>query len=83
MIYQTLKKKFPVEAWFAPELAYPIGPKQFTDLPGMVVYAVYKNYFIFKLEKIKFNANTIDIDAISFEGDELSTEELVNFLVTE
>jgi|SRR5690554_175529 len=74
------KKSYPIEAWFTPELAYPIGPDQYTDLPGLVVYAVYQNYFIFKLEKIKFNDNTIDIDAITFEGAQLSEERYVEFL---
>jgi len=74
------KKSYPIEAWFTPELAYPIGPYQNVGLPGLVVYAVFNNFQIYKLEKIKFNDNTIDIDAITFEGAQLSEERYVEFL---
>lgn len=73
-------KSYPIEAWFTPEIPYPIGPKYFTNLPGLVVYSVFNNYQIFKLEKIKFNDNTIDIDAVTFEGDELSDERYIELL---
>lgn len=74
------KKSYPFEAWFAPELPYPTGPKNFVNLPGMLVYGVFNNYQIFKLEKIQFNNNTLDIDAVKFEGDELSEEKYAELL---
>lgn len=73
-------KYFPIEAWFAPELAYPIGPKNFQNLPGLLVYGVFNNYQIYKLEKIKFNDNSVDIDAIIFEGEEINNEQYTAFL---
>lgn len=73
-------KFFPVEAWFSPELPYPIGPNNFGNLPGMLIYGVFNNYQIYKLEKIKFNDNSVDIDAIIFEGEEINNEQYTAFL---
>jgi len=72
-----------VEAWFAPELPYSIGPYKSVGLPGLVVYSIYKNYMIFKLEKVIFNDNSVDIDAITFEGDKLNEEQYIELLKQE
>lgn len=61
-------KFYDIEVWFCPELPYAFGPKRFIGLPGLVVYAVDRNSFIFKLEKLEFNVD-YNIDNIVFNGD--------------
>nr|WP_317632963.1 GLPGLI family protein [uncultured Flavobacterium sp.] len=57
-----------IEAWFCPELPYAFGPKWLIGLPGLVVYAVDRNSFIYKLEKMEFNVD-YNLDNIIFNGD--------------
>lgn len=45
---------FPTTAWFAPELPFPFGPKEFRGLPGLIL-AMEFNYFY-------FYASAIDLD---------------------
>ena len=73
-------KKFHVEAWFAPEVAYPVGPGNYAGLPGMIMYLVYENYFIYKLESIKFNDNSLNINSIKYKGDQLTKEQYIEYL---
>ena len=73
-------KTFKLEAWFAPEVAYPVGPGNYAGLPGIIVYLVYENYFVYKLESIKFNNNTLDINSIKFEGVQMTKEHYIEYL---
>lgn len=57
-----------IEAWFTPEITYNVGPNFFVDLPGLIIYLVDRNQFIYKLESIEFNNNTINPSDINFEG---------------
>ena len=72
--------KFKIEAWFAPEINYPVGPGNYAGLRGIIVYLIFENYIIFKLEKIKFNDNSIDLDKIQYEGEVLSKEKYIEYL---
>ena len=73
-------KKFYVEAWFAPEIAFPVGPGNYAGLPGIIVYLVYENYLIHKLESIKFNDNTLDINSIEYQGEPMTQEQYIEYL---
>ena len=73
-------KSYKIEAWFAPEVAYPVGPAFYAGLPGIIVYLVYENYLIHKLESIKFNDNSLDINSIECKGELLSKEQYIEYL---
>ena len=78
--YSDPKTSFKVEAWFTPEVAFPIGPNRLVNLPGAVVYAVIENYLVFKLEKIVFNENSIDLDNIQLKEVKINLQEYVDYL---
>ena len=46
--------EMPVTSWFAPELPFPFGPKEFCGLPGLILAVDYDDYY--------FYAVTIDLD---------------------
>lgn len=71
---------YKVEAWFAPEVNYPIGPADYAGLPGIIIYLSHENYLTFKLEKIIFNENSVDLSQIKYKGDEISKEKYIEFL---
>ena len=75
-----ISKKYHVEAWFAPEVAYPVGPAYYAGLPGMIVYLVYENFIIYKLESIKFNDNSLDINSIEYKGEQMTKEQYIEYL---
>ena len=47
-------KVFPTTVWFAPELPFPFGPKEFRGLPGLILAMEYNSYY--------FYADSIDLD---------------------
>jgi len=69
-----------IEAWFAPELPYRTGPNMFVNLPGLVVYAVDRNQYIYKLERIKFNDNNKDLNNIKMKGTVINQQEYADML---
>lgn len=73
-------KTYKLEAWFTPEVAYPVGPYEYAGLPGIIVYLVFENYLIHKLESIKFNDNSLDINSIKYKGDQLTKEQYIEYL---
>jgi GLPGLI family protein len=50
--------KFPVVAWFCPELPYHLGPIGFCGLPGLIVQLKYKTA-TYSMKKINFDDKTI------------------------
>ena len=76
----TDSKTYMIEAWFAPEIAYPVGPSEYAGLPGMIVYLIFENYLIHKLESIKFNDNTLDINSIEYKGEQMTKEQYIEYL---
>ena len=73
-------QKFNIIAWFAPEVAYPVGPGRYAGLPGIIVYSVFQNYYIYKLESIKFNDNSLDINSIEYQGEPMTQEQYIEYL---
>ena len=73
-------KTFQLEAWFAPEVAFPVGPGNYAGLPGMIVYLIFENYYIFKLESIKFNDNSFDFNSIEFKDKLMTKEQYIEYL---
>lgn len=51
-LYNT-NKDIDVEAWYAPDISIPSGPKNFVNLPGLIIYL--------KINNIVFYANKIDL----------------------
>lgn len=47
-------REFPTTVWFAPDLPFPFGPKEFRGLPGLILAMDYNNYY--------FYADSIDLD---------------------
>ncbi|HLS11044.1 MAG TPA: GLPGLI family protein [Flavobacteriaceae bacterium] len=45
---------FPTTVWFAPELPFPFGPKEFRGLPGLILAMEFNHFY--------FYANAIDLD---------------------
>jgi GLPGLI family protein len=66
------KKPIDVEAWFAPSIAIPLGPKGFGALPGLILELKYDKFYIYA-KKIDLNPKQkIKIERI--EGDHYMSE---------
>lgn len=50
-------RDFPTTVWFAPDLPFPFGPKEFRGLPGLILAIDYNHYY--------FYADSIDLDTKS------------------
>ena len=59
-IYNT-KKDLEVEAWYAPDISIPSGPKNFVNLPGLIFYLKINNV-VFYANKINFDKSIKPID---------------------
>lgn len=46
-------REFPTTVWFAPDLPFPFGPKEFRGLPGLILAIDYNHYY--------FYADSIDL----------------------
>lgn len=60
-IFKNEKTKT-IEAWYTPDLPYPIGPTEYGGLPGIIV-ELRTDYFILVIDEIKLNkkdATTIE-----------------------
>lgn len=47
-------RDFPTTVWFAPDIPFPFGPKEFRGLPGLILAMEYNKYY--------FYADSIDLD---------------------
>ena len=54
------RREFPTTVWFAPELPFPFGPKEFRGLPGVILAMNYNNYYFYAVS-IDLNKNKNNI----------------------
>lgn len=73
-IRKNSKSSYNVIAWYAPELPFPFGPREFNGLPGIILELEFKNYIFF--------ANKVDLNDLEFvpiekpsEGEKITYED--------
>ena len=66
--------KFPIVAWYCPQIAVNFGPKGYNGLPGLILELQERN-IIYGLKSIVFGKNNLKIEKPS-KGKAVTTEEL-------
>ena len=59
--------QFPIEAWYSPEISLPFGPKEYGNLPGLILELKDAN-FTFYLKELNLNPKRVKVSRLSLEG---------------
>lgn len=75
-------RSFPVTAWFCPKIPFPFGPKNYGDLPGLIL-ELSEGRITFLATKLEFNKKIENEIIPNFKNSKIYTEEEFKILARE